>query len=237
MQAKTPPPKPVTEVWKPELVRLPELTPQRIAFRRFSHRFIIKAIAGACLRITTEGMENLPANGPLLIAINHLGNADIPALIASLPFTPDALAKIELHDLPILGNLMDRYGVIWLHRGRPDKRALRAALDGLAAGRVIVIAPEGRYSLTGTLEEGAGGAAFLAYKAGVPILPIAITGTENENVSRHVMRLKRAPVHIRVGKMFRLSEQASTGKEAVLEGTKQIMASLASLLPEKYRGE
>lgn len=236
MQAKTPPPKPVTEVWKPELVRLPELTPRRLAFRRFSHR-LIKNIVGACLRVTTEGMENLPANGPLLIAINHLGNADIPALISSMPFTPDALAKIEIYDLPILGKLIDRYGVIWLHRGRPDKRALRAALDGFAEGRVIVIAPEGRYSLTGTLEEGAGGAAFLAYKSGAPILPIAITGTENENVSRHITRLKRAPVNIRVGKMFRLSEQASTGKEAVAEGTRQIMAALASLLPEKYRGE
>lgn len=236
MSVKTPPPKPVTEVWKPELVRLPELTPRRLAFRRFSHR-LLKTIAGACLRVTTEGMDNLPANGPLLIAINHLGNADIPALISSMPFTPEALAKIELYDLPILGKLIDRYGVIWLHRGRPDKRALRAALDGFAEGRVIVIAPEGRYSLTGALEEGAGGAAFLAYKSGAPILPIAITGTENGNVSHHITRLKRAPVHIRVGKMFRLSEQALTGKEAVAEGTKQIMAALASLLPEKYRGE
>lgn len=234
MPENAPLPKPVTEVWKPELVRLPELTPRRLAFRRFSHR-LVKMIARACLRVTIEGMENLPAQGPLLIAINHLGNADIPALISSLPFTPDALAKIELYDLPILGNLIDRYGVIWLHRGRPDKRALRAALDGFAEGRVIVIAPEGRYSLTGALEEGNGGAAFLAYKSNTPVLPIAITGTENGNVSRHITRLKRAPVHIRVGKIFRLAEQASTGKEAVAEGTHQIMAALAALLPEKYR--
>lgn len=235
MEKTPPPPKPVTEVWKPELVRLPELSSERLAFRRFGHR-LLKFIANASLRITTEGMENIPTSGPLLIAINHLGNADIPALISRLPFTPDALGKIELYDLPILGKLMDRYGIIWLHRGRPDKRALRAALDGLKEGRIIVIAPEGRYSLTGALEEGAGGAAFLAYKANAPILPIALTGTENENVSQHVFRLRRAPVHIRVGKMFRLNEQASAGKEAVTDGTKRIMAALASLLPEKYRG-
>ena len=230
-----PQPKPVTEVWRPDLVRLPKLTRLRLAFRKFSHGFI-KLVTRACLRVTTEGLENLPQSRPLLIVMNHLGDADVAALISSLPFTPDALGKIELYDLPILGKLIDWYGIIWLHRGRPDKRALRAALDGLAEGRVIVIAPEGRYSLTGALEEGTGGAAFLAYRSGASVLPIAITGTENENVYGHMKRFRRAPVHVRVGKTFRLAEQASARREAMNEGTSQIMAALSALLPEKYRG-
>jgi len=114
---------------------------------------------------------------------------------------------------------------------------LRAALDGFAEGRIIAIAPEGRYSVTGALEEGSGGAAFLAYKSGAPILPIAVTGTENENVYGHLRRFRRAPVHVKVGKIFRLSGQASARQEAVSQGTRQIMAELASLLPAKYRGE
>ena len=231
----SPLPKPITDVWKPELVRLPHLTPLRLAFRRFSHG-LIKLVAWAGTRIEIEGLENIPNHGPLLIAINHLGDADVPALISSLPFTPDALAKIELYDLPILGKLIDLYGVIWLHRGKPDKRALRAALDGLAEGRRIVIAPEGRYSLTGALEEGANGAAFIAYKSGAAILPIAITGTENENVYINLKRFKRTQVRIRVGKTFRLEEQVSARREAMNEGTKRIMAEIRSLLPERYRG-
>ncbi len=235
MPDKPSPPKPVTDIWLPELVRLPRLTPLRLAFRRFSHG-LIKLVAWACTRIEIGGLENIPRDGPILIVINHLGDADVPALISSLPFTPDALAKIELYDLPILGILIDLYGVIWLHRGKPDKRALRAALDGLAEGRRIIIAPEGRYSLTGTLEEGSGGAAFLAYKSGAPILPIAITGTENEAVYSSLKLFKRARVHIRVGKIFRLEEQVSTRREAMNEGTMRIMAEIRSLLPEKYRG-
>lgn len=234
-QTPSTPPKPVTEVWKPELVRLSPLTPARVAFRKFSHG-LVKFVSWLCLRVTVEGMNDIPRKGPLLIVINHLGDADIAALISSLPFTPDALAKIELFDLPILGKLMDWYGVIWLHRGRPDKRALRAALDGLAEGRIIVIAPEGRYSLTGALEEGTHGAAFLAYKSGAPILPIVLTGTGNENVYGHMKKMRRAPVHIRVGKIFRLADQASARREAISEGTSQIMAALADLLPKKYRG-
>jgi len=132
---------------------------------------------------------------------------------------------------------MDWYGIIWLHRGRADIRALRAALDGFKEGRVIVIAPEGRYSPTGQLEEGNDGAAFLAYKSGAMILPIAITGTENENVYGHMKKLKRAPVHVKVGKMFQLENQAQTRQEAMTQGTRQIMSALANLLPEKYRGE
>ena len=169
----------------------------------------------------------------------------LAAIISALPFPPDALGKIELYDLPILGKLMDWYGIIWLHRGRADIRALRTALDGLAEGRVIAIAPEGRYSVTGMLEEGNGGAAYLAYKSGAPILPIAVTGTENENVYGHMKKLRRARVHVKAGEMFKLDGQASSAarsgsqerQNAVALGTRQIMTALANLLPEKYRGE
>ncbi len=229
------PPKPVSEVWRPELVRLPEMTRARRAFRVFAHG-LLKLIAKICLNVSAEGMENFPQKGPVLIVINHIGDSDVPALISTLPCTPDALGKIELYELPILGKLIDWYGVIWLHRGHADTRALRAALEGFAQGRIIVIAPEGRYSITGALEEGSGGAAFLAYKSGASILPIAITGTENEIVYGHMKRFRRARVHVKVGKMFRLAEQVSDRQEAVSLGTRQIMQALASLLPEKYRG-
>jgi 1-acyl-sn-glycerol-3-phosphate acyltransferase len=228
-------PKPVSEIWQPDLVRLPRLTPARRAFRIFAHG-LLKLIAKICLKVSSEGMENFPQKGPLLVVINHLGDADTPAIISTLPFPPDALGKIELFELPILGKLMDWYGVIWLHRGRADTRALRAALGGLAEGRIIIIAPEGRYSVTGALEEGSGGAAFLAYKSGVPILPISITDTENENVYGHMKKFRRAQVHVKVGKMFKMAEQARGRQEAVDLGTRQIMHALADLLPEKYQG-
>jgi len=217
------------------LVRLPRLTLARRSFRLFA-RGLLKFVARLLLRVKVEGMENFPEGGPALVVINHLGDADTAVLVSSLPRPPDALGKIELYDFPILGKLMDFYGVIWLHRGQPDKRALRAALEGFAEGRIIVIAPEGRYTLTGALEEGSGGAAFLAYKAGVPILPIVFTGTENANVYGHLRRLRRARVTLKVGKSFRLAGREK-GPEKIREGTRQVMEALANLLPGAYRGQ
>jgi 1-acyl-sn-glycerol-3-phosphate acyltransferase len=229
------PPKPVTELWRPELVRLPKLTLARRIFRIFM-QLIVKFIFWLLVRVEVRGMENFPKQGPALVVINHLGDADAAILLAVAPYAGDAIGKIELYDLPILGKLLDLYGIIWVHRGRPDIRAVRAALDGLAEGRVIAMAPEGRESLTGALEDGTNGAAFLAYKADVPILPIALAGTENSNIYNHLKQWRRPQVSVRVGKMFRLERQAGRRSEAVRIGTRKIMESLANLLPEEYRG-
>jgi 1-acyl-sn-glycerol-3-phosphate acyltransferase len=228
------PPKPVSEVWRPELTHLPRLHWARRCYRTF-WRGLFNLLIIVCTNRTIEGLENFPKKGPALVVVNHLGDTDTPLLVSSLPASLDALGKIELYDFPILGRLMDWYGTIWLHRGRADRRAIRAALDGFAEGRFIVIAPEGRYSLIGGLEEGQEGAAYLALKANVPIVPVAMIGTENEYVYGHLKRLRRAPVTLRIGKAFRLSRQADR-REMMREGTRQIMESLANLLPESYRG-
>ena len=228
------PPKPVTKLWRPELTRLPRLHWARRCYRAF-WRGLCNLLVTTLTRRNVDGLENFPRKGPALVAVNHLGDADGPLLVGTLPVSLDALGKVELYDFPILGKLMDWYGTIWLHRGRPDRRAIKAALDGFAEGRFILIAPEGRFSLTGGLEEGQNGAAFLALKADVPVIPVAVIGTENAHVYGHLKRLQRAPITLRVGKAFRLSHRADR-RATIREGTDQIMEALADLLPESYRG-
>jgi 1-acyl-sn-glycerol-3-phosphate acyltransferase len=67
------------------------------------------------------GWITFPARVPALLVVNHLGDADGPLLVSALPASPDALGKIELYDFPVLGKLLDWYGMIWLHRGKPDR--------------------------------------------------------------------------------------------------------------------
>lgn len=233
-----PQPKPVTDWWRPDLVALPRLTTSRRAFRVFA-RGLAKLLTLFAVRASVVGMENFPKHGPALIVINHLGDVDSVLLAASIPTIIEGMGKIELNDHWLVGPIFRAYGVIWVHRGKADRRALRAALDGLAEGRMIALAPEGRQSTTGGLEEGNEGAAFLAMKSGARIVPVALTGTENESVYGHLHKWKRACVTLSVGKPFVLTSKGNQAdrQEMIREGTRQIMESLASLLPESYRGK
>ena len=227
------PPKPVTDWWRPDLSNLPPLTLKRRMFRLFA-RGLTKLLVFFTMRATVRGLENFPKKGPALIVINHLGDADVVLLAASVPFSLDGMGKVENDEHWLVGPTFRAYGVIGVHRGRPDRKALRAALDGLAEGRMITLAPEGRQSVTGGLEEGTEGAAFLAMKSGALIVPVAMTGTENENIYNRKW-WRRARVTLSVGKPFQLQKQADRQK-MLREGTSQIMEALASLLPESYQG-
>jgi 1-acyl-sn-glycerol-3-phosphate acyltransferase len=228
------PPKPITEWWRPDLVELPRLT----LARRFARQLIrgaMKLIVLFAMHSSVRGLENFPKRGPAILVVNHLGDADTVLVSASLPANIEVLAKVESLEHWLVGPVFRAYGMIFVHRGRPDRKALRAALDGLAEGRLLALAPEGRQSLTGGLEEGTEGAAFLAMRSGAPIVPVALTGTENSNIYGHLNKWSRGRVTLTVGKPFFLREHASR-QETLREGTRQIMEALASLLPESYRG-
>ncbi|HKG52682.1 MAG TPA: lysophospholipid acyltransferase family protein [Anaerolineales bacterium] len=233
----SPPPKPIADIWRPDLVALPQLTFRRRVFRAFFRGFA-KLLVLVTLRPKISGLENFPKRGPAIIAFNHLGDADAILLFATLPFSPiEGIGKIELYDHWLVGPVFRAYGIIWVHRGQPDRKAIRAALSGVAEGRMISLAPEGRQSVTGALEEGEHGAAFLAMKSGAPIVPVALTGLENQNVYRHLKTWKRAPASLSVGKPFFLQENPQGDRQQMIQkGTRQIMESLADLLPESYRG-
>jgi len=197
-------------------------------------RGVAKLTVFMTMNVTVTGMENFPKHGPALIVINHLGDADAVLLAATIPTTIDGMGKIELNEHWLVGPVFRAYGVIYVHRGKADRKAIRAALDGLAEGRMIAIAPEGRQSVDGKLEEGQDGAAFLAMKTNALIVPVAMTGTENENIYNRKW-WRRARGTLSVGKPFKLDEQTDR-HEMMREGTSQIMESLASLMPESKRG-
>lgn len=230
------PPKPITDRWRPDLVALPKLTFGRRIFRMFA-RVVTRLLTLTLLRARVSGLDNFPRHGPAIIAFNHLGDTDAVLMMATLPFKSpvEGIGKIELNEHWLVGPVFRAYGIIWVHRGQPDRRALRAALDGLAEGRMVCLAPEGRQSVIGGLEEGNAGAAFLALKSGAPIVPVALTGTQNSHVYGHLKQWRRAPVTLTVGKPFSLPIEADRQK-TLQAGTRLIMETLAALLPESYRG-
>ena len=233
--AADPSQKPVSQFYRPEITNLPALTPWRLAFRRLCH-WVGWLLVHLLTKPTVRGLENFPRKGPCILVSNHLGDTDVVVGLAFFAVMPDFFGKAELYSFPILGWIMRLYGTIWIHRGQPDRRAIRAALLGLTQGRIIALAPEGRESVTGALEEGTNGAAYLALKANVPIVPIALTGTENRNVFSNLKRLRRPSVSMTVGQVFSLNVVEGDFQQALQQGTQEIMTSLASLLPEEYQG-
>jgi 1-acyl-sn-glycerol-3-phosphate acyltransferase len=202
-------------------------------------RLLLRLLFALLMKPELRGLQNFPRSGPALLVTNHLGDGDAVLLVSALGSGLDAVAKVEMYDFPVIGKLMQWWGMIWLHRGRADVGALRAALQGLRGGRIIVIAPEGRYSLIGGLESGTDGAAFLARKSGVLVVPVAMTGTENPHVYGHLRRLRRVPVSLTVGEPFRLGAEEGQPARASAHAeadTQRIMESIARLLPPEYQG-
>jgi 1-acyl-sn-glycerol-3-phosphate acyltransferase len=104
-------------------------------------------------------------------------------------------------------------------------------------GGMLVIAPEGTRSKTEALQEAKLGVAFLASKSGYPVLPVAVTGTEDRSVAENLKHFRRSKIVVRAGDVFNIEIPKGKGREqAMREATDEIMCQIGAILPEKYRG-
>lgn len=189
-------------------------------------------------RIEVRGLENLPQDGPLVIASNHLNDAD-PGIICTRIRRPIAfMAKIELFRIPLLAQFLRAFGSFPVRRGEADISTLRISNENLKLGRAVCIFPEGtREGPTEKLTEALPGAAIVALRSGVPVLPIAITGSGRLQLPGMFLRLdRRLKVTLTIGKPFRLEKPQRINAESAREGTRQIMEHVAALLPPQNRG-
>lgn len=128
-------------------------------------------------RVRVEGVENVPATGPVLLCANHISNLDPPLVGAMLQRPVVFMAKASLFDIPILGAIIRRHlDAFPVQRGTADRAALRQSLHVLEEGRVLGIFPEGTRSKTGELGQARAGIGFIASKSGAPVVPVGIAG-------------------------------------------------------------
>ncbi len=156
--------------------------------------FRLLLLAGWHLRV--EGLDRLPPRGPFILTPNHGSEIDPVVLSAALPFRVTYLAGRELDRLPLVFALVRLFNPIFVRRGVGDIGALKACLDRLARGEVLVVFPEGGVVQPGmgTLQEGA---AFLAIRAQVPVVPVGLLGlTKMWPVSARFPRPSRVTVRM-----------------------------------------
>ena len=160
---------------------------------------IIVRLSGVKVRV--EGVENLPADRPVIMLSNHQGAFDIPVLQGWLPLQFRWVAKKSLFSIPVVGWSMTLAGYISIERERSMKayRSLLKAAEKIRAGTSVLVFPEGTRSATGRLLPFKKGAFLLASKSGVPVVPIAINGTAGI-MKKGSLLIRPAAVTVRVGR-------------------------------------
>ena len=205
-------------------------------FRWFMNT-VIRLGTDILCRIDKRDFPKVPPRGPLILVTNHIGSLEVPLMFVHLQSRKlIGLAKIETWDSKFMGWLFDLWDAIPVRRGKADLEAIRACLEVLKAGDILAIAPEGTRSYHGRLLRGQPGIAMIALHAGAPILPMAHWG--GEAFSANLKRLKRTDFHVRVGRQFYLDAKGKKVNGEIRQSmADEIMAQIAALMPEEYRGE
>ncbi|WP_211230145.1 lysophospholipid acyltransferase family protein [Desulfovirgula thermocuniculi] len=145
-------------------------------FYRFA-RLVCRLVLLLLRRWKVEGAENLPPTGGVLVVSNHASYWDPVVVGCALGRQVHFMAKADLFKIPLLGAVIRALGAFPVQRGSGDRQAIRRALELLEEGKVVGIFPEGTRSKTGTLLDPHRGAAMLALRAKVPVLPMALLNT------------------------------------------------------------
>jgi len=201
-------------------------------------RLLNRLLVGSLIRLEIIGMDKVPVSGAYIATGNHIGLIDVMVVYYVLDREDIIMMIAEKHrKYAIIRMLVKSVGAIFVERYQADFVAMREVMKRLKNGGVLIIAPEGTRSKTGSLQPGHSGAAYLAAKTGVPVVPVSIVGTEDEKLVANLKRFQRTPVTIRVGEVYTLLPLPKENREGTIQDyNDEIMCRIAALLPVEYRG-
>ncbi len=181
---------------------------------------LVETIVRVAFGLRIVGVENVPREGGLIVAANHISNLDPPVLGVSMPRPVSYMAKKELFAMPVLGWVISHLNAFSVDRQAGGTAALRASLRMLKEGRCVGVFPEGGRNVGGD-NAIKGGAAFLAAASGVPVVPAAIVGTRR-------LRL-RHPITVVFGKPFHVTRNRQAEGDDLEKWTTEIMQRIRTL--------
>lgn len=183
-----------------------------------------------------RGAERVPREGAFILVANHLHNIDPIVVAVSCPRSVHFMAKRELFEVPVVGRVIRGVGAFPVDRGKMDRSALRRAENVLAQGFGLGMFPEGTRSRTGALGTAMPGAGMLAIRSVVPIIPVAVTGSDTLPLNGRGRGRWNRQVRVQIGEPFHLVPPADGGRLGAAEASEQMLLKVADLLPERYRG-
>ncbi|HUI89828.1 MAG TPA: lysophospholipid acyltransferase family protein [Anaerolineales bacterium] len=196
------------------------------ALRRFV-RWSVEQLFRLIMKLKVRGLENVPLDGALIVASNHVTNWDVIPMQLSLPRVIFFMGKAELFKFPLMDMVFRNCGAFPVFRGEKDAWAMRHALTVLDHKQSLGMFPEGHRSKGRGLGVAKTGTARLAIESNCPILPMAITGSDKF--------FKSFPHRTHVTVTF-LPLLYPKSDEDPAELINRVMHNIASALPEELRG-
>jgi 1-acyl-sn-glycerol-3-phosphate acyltransferase len=207
---------------------------ERTALAYAASRALLATAHGVCFRGEVAGLERIPPAGPLLIAANHASFLDPPFIGCHIPRPLAYFARKTLWKGGPASWWLDAVGAIPVDRDGSDVSAIKAVLRALAAGRALVVFPEGTRSADGALQPPKAGVGLLACRAQAPVVPARIFNSHRALGRDGKLRLG-TPVSVIYGRPLAPADydDPTAGKERYQRASEKIMAAIAALkLPE-----
>jgi len=204
---------------------------------RYLLGYLVLFLGSVLAKTKIRGIENIPKNGSFIVVCNHFNRLDPPFVIFAvkkpinfLMASDQPRVEAQIMWAPWL------YGFIPTNRQNIAPTTIKNSLAALKRGEIVGIFPEGA-ATEQTIRPAKNGAAYLAMRTGVQILPMSIIGMDNiwENWFKGI----RPKIRMKIGKPFQtsaLSKDRLKRNEAIKITGEEIMCRIAALLPEKYHG-
>ena len=202
---------------------------RQIAVARVWARFLLW---GSGVKVKVEGLEKISPNGSYVFVSNHLSYMDSPVILANIPVQFRFLAKSGLFRIPLLGTHLTSAGHIPVPRdnARAAVKTMTTAAQAIRDRSIsLLIFPEGGRSPNGELADFKEGAAYIAIRAGVPIVPIALKGTR-EVLPFGSGHVRSGPVTMRIGDPIPTTQEQSRDRVRV---TAELRERIVSLLEDQ----
>jgi 1-acyl-sn-glycerol-3-phosphate acyltransferase len=204
------------------------------AVKRLWYDFVRGAITWFCRifwRSTVEGSDHIPKTGAFILAPVHRSNIDTPVLCQVTGRRVRYMGKDAMWKFGFSAFFFNSLGGFPVHRGEPDRKALRTSEEILRSGEPLVMFPEGTRQEGPIVEHVFDGVAYVALRTGVPIVPVGIGGSD-KGMPKGAKMIKRAKVHLVVGPAIEV-EAPPPGervpRRAVRELTERLTAELQRL--------
>ena len=199
-----------------------------------SIRGLVLFMARVWLRVEYVGLEHVPKSGPFIVAPTHRSLLDIPIASGVSSRRLRFMGKDSLWKVPLFGRFLSALGGFPVTRGSADLEALKRCISVLRGGEPLVLFPEGTRHRGPIITDLFDGATFVAAKAEVEILPVAIAGTE-ESMSKGKMGIGRSRCTVVIGRPIGFANSGRQGREDMALLTGRLQGELQSLFDEANR--